>query len=44
MVPHTHGDWLAAHVPGARLYRRPGQGHLSLFTDELDAIVAGVLK
>ena len=26
MVPHTHGEWLAAHLPGARLHRRPGQG------------------
>ena len=43
MVPHTHGEWLAAHLPGARLHRRLGQGHLSLFTDELDAIVAGVV-
>jgi pimeloyl-ACP methyl ester carboxylesterase len=43
MVPPTHGEWLAAHLPGARLHRRPGQGHLSLFTDELDAIVAGVV-
>ena len=43
MVPHTHGEWLAAHLPGAQLHRRPGQGHISLFTDELDAIVAGVV-
>jgi pimeloyl-ACP methyl ester carboxylesterase len=43
MVPHAHGEWLAARLPGARLHRRPGQGHLSLFTDELDAIVASVL-
>ena len=40
MVPHSHGEWLAAHLAGARLHRRPGQGHISLFTDELDAIVA----
>jgi pimeloyl-ACP methyl ester carboxylesterase len=40
MVPHSHGEWLAAHLPGARLHRRPGQGHISLFNDELDAIVA----
>jgi pimeloyl-ACP methyl ester carboxylesterase len=42
MVPHTHGEWLAAHLPGAQLHRRPGQGHISLFTEELDAIVADV--
>ena len=43
MVPHTHAEWLAAHLPGARLHRRPGQGHISLFTDELDAIVADLV-
>jgi pimeloyl-ACP methyl ester carboxylesterase len=42
MVPHAHGEWLAAHLPGARLHPRPSQGHISLFTDELDAIVASV--
>jgi pimeloyl-ACP methyl ester carboxylesterase len=44
MVPHTHGEWLATHLPGARLHRRPGQGHLSLVVDELDAIVADVMR
>ena len=42
MVPHAHGEWLAEHLSGARLHRRPGQGHLSLVADELDAIVADV--
>lgn len=30
MVPETHGGWLARHVPGARLHRPTGHGHLSL--------------
>jgi pimeloyl-ACP methyl ester carboxylesterase len=30
MVPFTHGDWLAAHLPTAHLHRIPGEGHLSL--------------
>jgi len=29
MVPHGHGAWLAAHVPGARAHPRPGEGHLA---------------
>ncbi len=30
MVPPRHGDWLAAHVPGAVVHRCDGEGHVSL--------------
>ena len=44
MVPHSHGEWLAAHIPGSRLYRRPGEGHMSLFVNDFDDIVADLVK
>lgn len=40
MVPFAHGQWLAAHVPGARVHLYPDEGHLSLVVGSLDRIVA----
>lgn len=39
MVPGAHGRWLADHVPGAKFSNDPDQGHLSLVTAHLDAIL-----
>lgn len=30
VIPVTHAEWLAAHIPGAELRRSPGDGHLSV--------------
>jgi pimeloyl-ACP methyl ester carboxylesterase len=39
MVPFRHGEWLAAHVPGATARLLPDQGHLSIATSRFGEIV-----
>ena len=30
MVPLTHGEWLARHIPGVRAYLEADEGHVSV--------------
>jgi pimeloyl-ACP methyl ester carboxylesterase len=44
MVPYAHGEWLAAHVPGARPRLFEDEGHISLvrrFGDVVEDLAAG---
>jgi pimeloyl-ACP methyl ester carboxylesterase len=44
MVPFAHGEWLAAHVPGARARLLDGDGHLSIVVGRADEIVEDLLS
>jgi pimeloyl-ACP methyl ester carboxylesterase len=43
MVPFAHGQWLAAHIPGARVHLEPGAGHLTMTVTAIDRILGGLL-
>lgn len=43
MVPFAHGEWLAAHVRGARSQLRPEHGHLSLLVGAIGEILDDLL-
>ena len=44
MVPMPHGEWLAAHIPGAELHVLPEEGHLSLANNRFGDVLDGLLS
>jgi len=44
MVPLPHGEWLAAHIPGAEQHLLPDEGHLSLANNKFGDVLDGLLS
>ena len=44
MVPFAHGEWLAAHLPGARAMLLPSEGHLSIAVAKFGEVVDDLLE
>jgi pimeloyl-ACP methyl ester carboxylesterase len=43
MVPYAHGQWLAAHIRGARVHLEPGAGHVTMIVTAIDRILDDLL-
>jgi pimeloyl-ACP methyl ester carboxylesterase len=43
MVPFAHGQWLGAHIPGARVHLKPGAGHLTMTVTMIGDILDDLL-
>ena len=43
MVPFAHGQWLAAHIPGARVHLESGAGHLTMTVMAIGRILDDLL-
>jgi pimeloyl-ACP methyl ester carboxylesterase len=43
-VPIAHGEWLATHIPSARVHLRPEHGHLSLVVGAIGEILDDLLE
>ncbi len=44
MVPFAHGEWLAAHIPGAKARLREDEGHLSLIVGSFPEILDDLME
>ena len=38
MIPSSHGEWLARHVPGAELQLWPDEGHVSVLAHATETL------
>lgn len=44
LIPYSHGQWLAAHVPHAEVHFEEREGHVSLFANRIPEVHAWLLQ